>query len=137
MVGGEHVLAQRLVQGFEPPAGTIDPSGKRRTAKIDAVSSKNLRLPVERRVIAILADQHLSQQRRRRQPAGDRSFWSRSLGECSTGTASIFWTSDPHNAKPRRHPVEHLALALADAVHDATAAWAGLGRHINEHILAR
>ena len=54
MVGSEDILAQPLVQGFEPPAGAADPAGQRRTRKIDAVPGKDLRLTIERRVIAIL-----------------------------------------------------------------------------------
>jgi hypothetical protein len=59
MVGGEYVFAQSLVQRFQPPAGAANPSVQRRTAEIDAVPGKDLRLPIKRRVIAIFTDQHL------------------------------------------------------------------------------
>lgn len=50
---GEHVLAQSVVQGLQPPACAANPACQRRTTKIDTVASKDLRLSIERRVIAI------------------------------------------------------------------------------------
>jgi len=69
MVRSEHICAKFFMQGFEPPAGAADPSGKRGTGQIDAMPREDLRLPVERRVIAILADKHLCEQRRCRKSA--------------------------------------------------------------------
>jgi hypothetical protein len=79
MILGKEVLAQSLVQGFEPPAGTADPTGERRTAEIDTVPGEDLRLPVERRVIAIFADEHLGEQCRRCEPASNWAFRRRCL----------------------------------------------------------
>jgi hypothetical protein len=76
MVGGKHAFSQPLMQCLEPPAGAADPSGERRTREIDAVACKDLRLPIKRRVIAVFADQHLGEQRRRRQAAGDHPLRS-------------------------------------------------------------
>ena len=67
------------MQRLQPPAGAADPAGQRRTRKIDAMAGEDLRLPIERRVIAIFADQHLGEQRRRRQAAGDWPFRGRRL----------------------------------------------------------
>jgi hypothetical protein len=50
MVRSEHVSAQPFVQRFEPPACATDPAGKCRTAEIDALTGKDLRLPIERSV---------------------------------------------------------------------------------------
>jgi hypothetical protein len=71
MIGGKHAFGQPLMQFLKPPTGTADPSGQRRTREIDAVAGEDLRLPIKRRVIAVFADQHLGEQRRRRQAAGD------------------------------------------------------------------
>ena len=69
----EKALAEleTIVQRLEPPAGAADPSSERRAREIDA---KDLRLPIERRVIAVFADQHLGKAaraspNRRRSPA--------------------------------------------------------------------
>jgi hypothetical protein len=50
MVGSEHVFAQPFVHRFEPPACVTGPAGKCRTAEIDALAGKDVRLPIERSV---------------------------------------------------------------------------------------
>jgi hypothetical protein len=50
MVGSEHVFAQPFVQRFEPPACAADPAGKCRTAEVDALTGKDVRLPIDRSV---------------------------------------------------------------------------------------
>lgn len=54
MVGSEHAFAQPLVRRFQPPARAAYPSGQRRASEIGAVPSKDLRLPIKRRVTAMV-----------------------------------------------------------------------------------
>ena len=51
MIGGEHVLAQAIVQRLEPPARAADPAGEGRALQFDAVAGEDLRLPIEWRVV--------------------------------------------------------------------------------------
>ena len=137
MVGSEDILAQPLVQGFQPPAGAADPAGQRRTRKIDAVPGKDLRLTIERRVIAILGDQHLREQRRRRHAAGNWTFRGRRLGDRAASATGVLWTGDAQDAKRRRNPIQHLAHAFADGMERAAAASARLAVDIEPDVLAR
>lgn len=82
MIGSEHVPAQSVVQGLKPPAGATDPTGQRGTRQIDAVASEDLRLPIQRRVIAIFADEDLRDQRRR--CAGPPAIRRSGAGACTT-----------------------------------------------------
>lgn len=79
MVGRKDISAQTLVQGFKPPTGAADPAAERRAFDFNAMTGKDLRLPIERRVIAILADKDMCEKRRRCEAAGNRSFRRRGL----------------------------------------------------------
>ncbi|KJC54178.1 hypothetical protein UP10_40655 [Bradyrhizobium sp. LTSPM299] len=87
----------RSIRDAATDTGTSDqcslasPSGQRRSWKIDAVAGEDLRLPIKRRVIAILANQHLGQQRRRRQAAGDHPLLNWRLYHSLTAPAGILW----------------------------------------------
>ncbi len=123
--------------GFPATNRRPDPAGQRRARKIDAVPGKDLRLTIERRVIAVFGDQHLRKQRRRRHAAGDWTFRSRRLGDRPAGATSVFWTGDAQDAKLRGSPVQHLAHALADRMERTAAARARLAVDIEPDILAR
>ena len=137
MVRGEHVLAETPVQRLEPPAGAADPSSERGAREIDAVTREDLRLSIERRVVAIFADQHLGKQRRRRQAAGDHPLRSWRLHHSLTSPTGIFGTSSADHAQLRWYPVQHLAHALADHMQRAAATGAGHVVDIEPYILAR
>ena len=136
VVRGKHVPAQPFVQGFEPPARTADPAGERRTTEIDAVSCEDLRLPIERGVIAIFADQDLRQKRRRCQPAGDRAFRCGSLGNGAATPARVFGSRRADHAKLRWYPVQHLADALADHMQRPTAAAAHVTFDVEANVVS-
>jgi hypothetical protein len=93
MIRSEYVSCKAFVQRLEPPAGTANLSSERRTRKIDPVAAEDLRLTVERRVIAIFADQHLREQRRRRQVANDWPLCSRRQRHRLASPAGVFGTS--------------------------------------------
>ena len=98
---------------------------------------KDLRLPIKRRVIAILADQHLCEKCRRRQAAGDQPFGRRRLHDLATGAAGVFPAGDTNNTKLGRNPIEHLADALPDRVERAAATTADLAINVEQNVLAR
>ena len=125
------------MQRLEPPAGAADPSGERRTRKIDPMAGEDLRLPIQRRVIAIFADQDLGKQRRRRQAAGDWPLCSRRLRHRLASPAGVFGTGGADYAQLRRNPIQHLAHALADDMQRAAAAAADHALNIKADLFAR
>jgi hypothetical protein len=137
MVGSKHVLAQPLMQGFQPPACTAHPSTQCRTAEINAMPRKDLRLPVERGVIAVFADQHLRQQRGRRQATGNQPLGRRRLDHLIAGAAGVFRAGDANDTKLCRHPVQHLADTLTDRMQSPATASASLSFDVEQDILAR
>lgn len=92
MVGSEHALASPScsVTSHQQAPPTHSAFGERRTRKIDTAAGEDLRLPVERGMAAIFADQHLRQQRRRGQPTGDQPLRSGRLHDRLAGSASYF-----------------------------------------------
>ena len=87
---------------------------------------EDLALPIERKVIAVFGNQHLSEQGRGRQALGDRPFRGRSLMDRAAGAASITGSADADNPQPRGDMVEHLARGLADQMQFTAAAGAHL-----------
>src|SRR5215470_12757541 len=116
MIRRKDIRTESFVQRVEPPACAADPCGQRRAIEINAETRKDLRLPVQRRVIAIFADQDLREQRRRRQAACNRALRSRRLRHRSASAAAIFGAANADDTKLRRHPIQHLADAFADRV---------------------
>ena len=98
---------------------------------------EDLALPIERRVIAIFAHQHVRQQARARHSFGDRSLGRSSLVDCPAGSAPIFGAANAQNPQPCRHEVEHLANRLADDMERAAAAGTDALLDIDCHVLAR
>jgi hypothetical protein len=81
-----------------------DPTGKGRTLQFDAVAGEDLRLPIEWSVVAVFADQHLGEQRRRRQAAGDRPFRRGRLSRGLARATGIFRARDAQYAGAGREP---------------------------------
>ena len=82
----------------------------------------DLRLPIGGRVIAVLADQYVREQRQCCQATIDKPFRRAGVGDRVAGSAGVFRTRGTHYVKLRRHPVEHLADALAKMKSTATIA---------------
>ena len=101
------------------------------------MAGEDLRLPIQRRVIAIFADQDLGKQRRRRQAAGDWPLCSRRLRHRLASPAGVFGTGGADYAQLRRNPIQHLAHALADDMQRTAAAAADYALNIKADLFAR
>ena len=88
-------------------------------------------------MIAIFADQHLGEQRRRRQAAGDRPLCSRRLRHRLAGPAGVFGTDGADDAQLSRNPIQHLAHALSDDMQRAAAAAADHALNVEADVFAR
>ncbi len=105
---------QPRLQRLQPPTGTADPARQGRAFDPGAMPGEDLGLSIERGVVAVLIDQHLSNEPRRGQTLGDEAVGSRRLVDRAAGAAAVFGATDAQDAKPGRNPVEHLARGLAD-----------------------
>ena len=88
-------------------------------------------------MIAVLADQHLRQERWCRQAASDQPLGCGRLHHFVAGPARVFRTGDAHDARLRRYPVQHLADAFADGVKRTTTTVADISADIEHYVLAR
>ena len=100
------------------------------------MAREDLRLPVEWVVIAIFADQHLGDECRSGEPAGDHPLWRWRLCNRAARTASIFGPADAQHPQARRHPVEHLTDALTDGVQLAPATGTAARLNVQQPLLA-
>ena len=55
-----------LMHRPQMPGGTADPVGQSRPIEIDALTDVNLRLTIQRQMVGVFADQHVSDGRFRR-----------------------------------------------------------------------
>ncbi len=133
----EDLVGKPCLQRLQPPAGAADPACQGRPLDRGAVPSEDLGLSIERRVVAVLADQHLGDEPRRSQALGDRTVGCRRLMNRAAGAAAILGATDAHHAKLSRNPVEHFARGLADRVKVAATARALIALHVEHDILAR
>ena len=88
-------------------------------------------------MIAIFADQHLSEQRGRGQTASDHPLRRRMLMERAAGPAGVFRAPCADHPNPCRNPVQRLADALPGGLQGFAAACAGRAFQIEDHLLAR
>jgi hypothetical protein len=110
------MLGEPGLQALQPPDGAANPVGEGRAIELDALPREDLALPIERKVIAIFGDQHMSEQGWGRQALGDRPLRSRSLMDRAASPAAIAWPADLDDPQPGGDMVEHLADRLTDEV---------------------
>ena len=120
-------------QGFQQRGGFANPIGQCGTIEVNAFASKNLALPVERQMIRILRDQHMSEQVRSRPAAFNGTRGQRRLMDrLAAGTGQL----EPHNTV---HPklagdvFQFFGHILAEPLEFAAAATAGFAR--GDHLL--
>ena len=124
------------LQRLQPPNGSADPVGERRTIQLNAVPGEDLALPVKRKVIAVFGDQDMSEKTGTGEALGDRTLRGGRLMNGPAGPAAIARPADTDDTKPRGHMIEHLADRLADHMQFAAAAGARLMLEIEPHVLA-
>jgi hypothetical protein len=125
------------VQWLQPPAGAADPIRQRRAVERAIVAGEDLGLPIERHVIAVLADQNVCDQAGRRHALGDEALGRSDLVDRAAGAAPVFGPTNADGAQRSRHPIEHLAGRLADRMKRTTATRACPGIEIELYLLAR
>src|ERR1700731_2942078 len=124
------------LQRLQPPTSAAHPIRQSRAIEIDHVPGEDLALPVKREVIAVLADQDMSEETGTGEALGDWTLRSGRLMNSPAGPAAIARPADADHSKPRGHMIEHLADSLADYMQFTAAAGARLMLEIEPHVLA-
>ena len=99
--------------------------------KVDLLAGVDLGLAIERQVIAILADQNMSQKARPTAPAGDGTRRQVCLDEGFAAVAGHARTYDLAYNEVARHVIQLLGHILAKLTQLATAVATGLARRQN------
>src|SRR6202051_27587 len=102
------------LQRLQPPTSAAHPVRESRAIDIDPVPGEDLALPVERKVIAVLGDQDMSEKTGTGEALGDRTLRGGRLMNSPARPAAIARPADADDPKPRGHMIEHLADSLAD-----------------------
>jgi hypothetical protein len=136
LLGRHDMLSDRLDQRRQQPGRLADPIGQRGAVEVDALAPIDARLPVERQMIAVLADQHMGQQPGPRPAALDRQGRHRRLRHALAAPAGKRRPDVPDHFEAAGNVVEDLADVLADLAHLAAAGRTGAGRLVN-HLGAR
>ena len=124
--------------GLEMEAGAAGPVAQRRPIEPDPLSRVDLGLPVKRRVIAELGDDHLRNRRLGRQPARhDMLRRMRLHDRARAAAAGVFRATRDEHAPLRRDHVETLAHVLADLRHDAATARTERARRLDDPLHPR
>ncbi len=104
-------------------AGPASPVSQCRAIQLDALTSVDLGLPVERQMIAELGDDDLGDQRLGRQAARHHMLGRMRLHDrARAAAASVFRAARDQHAQLRRDHAQPLADVLADSGHLAAAA---------------
>src|ERR1700730_4045296 len=112
-----------LVEPLQPPSCPLHPARQGRAVEMDAVTSQDLHLPVQRREPGELRDHHMGHQSGRGHAVLDQPRQRLRLYHCAfTTPAGIFGADHAEHPQDRRNDVEQLADVLADLVQPALAA---------------
>ena len=132
---GEHGAEHQFVQRSEPPAGTPDPVAQRGAIQLDPLSGEDLRLTIQRQMVAVLADQNLRYQRLGRHAAVDRTIRRWGLDDSIfAGSAAVARPADQPHPELSGDVIQHLSLVFADLVQRAAAAGAGFVVDIHDDL---
>jgi hypothetical protein len=125
------VIANSFNQKSKQFARRAYPSGQRRAVQIDAFAGIDLRLPVERHVVGILRDQHISEQPRPDESSIDRPRRCRSLHGPVVGVAAQLRAHMADDLEAGSYALQHLGEILAQLAQSAAAVGAGfMGGHV-------
>ena len=132
---GEHGTQYQFVQRRQPPTGAANPMTQCGTVQRDALAGEDLRLAIQRQMIAVFIDQHMREQCLGGHAAIDWPLGSRCLHDRRfAGAAGIARPANDPDQEVGRDVVQHLGLVFADLVQRAAAAGADLGLDI-DHLL--
>ncbi|GAY21268.1 hypothetical protein SFOMI_1805 [Sphingobium fuliginis] len=132
-LGLAQLLERVIAQGPQVPGRPADPVSERRAIELDTLAGVDLRLPVQGKMIGILGDENLGDQRLGRNAALDdpRRCW-RLQDRALARTAAVARTPGDKDAEGRGNDVAPLGDILADRVERAAAAGAGLVLDIDD-----
>ncbi len=117
----EDVPADRLGQRLQKGRTLAHPLGERRAVQVDAVALEDLALTVERKVVAVLADEHMGEQAGPRPAALDGTARQRRLREGLAPPASEARAHDAGHDEAAGHVLQLLGDVLADPTQSAAA----------------
>jgi hypothetical protein len=131
------VAAECLDQRGHQRRAAGHPVGQQRPIQLDAGAAEDRLLPVQGAVVGILGNDHLRQQRRRRQAAFDRPRRRRQLHDLGAVAAGKLRTDVAQDTEVTRYIVQLLGDVLAERAHRAAAVRAGAARRRVHDDLAR
>ena len=106
--------ANGLTERIEQRRHMADPAGHRRTIDVHPAAGVDIRLAVQRLVVAELRHEHVSQKRRPRPSSLDRQRRHRRLDDRLAGPAAHFGADMKHALEVGRNIFKHLAFVRAD-----------------------
>ena len=117
----QHVTPQRFHQRREQPARAAHPVRQRRAFQLHAFARVNLRLAIQRQVIAIFRDQHVRQQSRSRNAALDRTARRFGLHDAFAARAGQLRSHLTDHFESRRHVLQNFRNIFAQRLQLAAA----------------
>jgi hypothetical protein len=132
LFGRHHMPAHRFNQWLQQRTRSADPLRQSRALQFHALAGGDLRLTIQRQMIAELGDQHVSQQRRSGHRALQRTTRRGCLHDALAAAATELRTHVADHLIGGRNPLQHLRDILAQAAQLATALRAGIVlRHVH------
>lgn len=130
LLGGHHVAAQRIYQRVEQKETPGDPLGHRGALELDAFTGIDLRLPIERQVVAVLRDQDMGKEPRSGEAARNRPRRCVQLHDTFTRGARKLRAHVLDHAEARRLVIDHFGHVFADLAHRPSTLGAGARGHV-------
>ena len=127
-LGGEHVPAKLGEDRIEGGDASADPVGERRDVEFDAFAGEGGALPVQRQMVAELADQDHGEQARAGEAARDRMRRRRRLGDAIAVPAGELLAHPLDDLPAPRLAFERLGHHLAELAQPSAAALAADAR---------
>ena len=112
----EFMVPHRIGQRIERRRRLADPARQRRTLLLRCVPREDSPLSVQRKMIAVLRLQHMSEQIGARPPALDRARRQRRLVEALAPGAGHTWAHDALDEQPGRNVLQLLGGVFAQAL---------------------
>ena len=113
---------QGIEDGTQFEGGPANPIGKRGAVEVNALAAHDLRLPIERKMVGVFADQHMGDRSFRRQACLDQPSRGRGLDDAvGAGAARIFGATGDDDAELRRDHIQPLRHIFTDAMQASPA----------------